>query len=50
MDEKYINKLIWQGVMVLIAYYIVSAFVDYIMVGIGGLIALRIFQDYQKRK
>lgn len=50
MDEQYLNKLVWQGILVVIAYYIVGAFVDYIVWGIVGLGALRIYQEYRKHK
>jgi hypothetical protein len=50
VNDKQINKLIGQGVMVLIAYYVVSAFVDYIELAIVSLVCFRLYQEHQRRR
>ena len=50
MDEKQINKAIGYAVVVIIGYYLVSAFLPVLMWGVIGLVAVRIYQENQKRK
>jgi hypothetical protein len=50
MHEKEINKLIWQGIVLLIAYYILGFLIDYLVWGVISMVVLRVYQEYQKRK
>ena len=50
MDNKQLNKLIGQGFMVLIAYFILSFVIDYIVWGVVAMVALQFYQQYYRRK
>lgn len=50
MHEREINKLIWQGIVLLIAYYILGFLIDYLVWGVIGMVVLRVYQEYQKHK
>ena len=50
MDEQRINKTIGYGVVIIIAYNIVSAFIPLLTWGVVALVILRVLQEYQKHK
>ena len=50
MDERSLDKTIGYGIAIIIGYYIVGIFIPMLTWGVAGLIAFRIYHEYQKRK
>jgi hypothetical protein len=50
MDEKQLHKIIGFLAVVIVAYHIVSIFVDYLVWILIGLVVWRVVQDYQRRR
>jgi hypothetical protein len=50
MDERKIQKIIGYLAVVIVAYHIVSFFVDYLVWVVIGLMAWRSVQEYHKSK
>ena len=50
MDERRINKTIGYGIVIIIAYNIVGAFIPLLTWGVVGLVCFRIWQEYHKHK
>jgi hypothetical protein len=50
MHEKEINKFISYGIGIIVAYYLVSAFIGYIILGVAGMIAWRLYLNHNKMK
>ena len=48
MDDKQITKLIFYAVTAIATFYILEALVPFLIWGIVGLIAWRVYQEYQK--
>jgi len=48
MHEKEINKFICYGVGIVVVYYIVSAFISYIILAVVGMVVWRLYQDRHK--
>lgn len=50
MDEKTFNKTIGYTIAIIIGYYIVGIFIPMLVWGVVGMVAFRIFHEYQKHK
>ncbi len=50
MDENQINKAIYYGIALIIVYNIIGVFMPILTWGVFGLIAYRIFLEYQKHR
>ncbi|MCX6896790.1 MAG: hypothetical protein NTZ16_15125 [Verrucomicrobia bacterium] len=50
MDENNFNKFIGYAIGIILAYYILGFFIQYLIYGVVGLVLFRIVQEYQKRK
>jgi hypothetical protein len=48
MHEKEVNKIIRYAVVVIIVYYIVQAFIPYIIVAVVGLVVWRVYSGTRK--
>jgi len=50
MDEKYVNKLIGYAVVAIVAYFVLQMIIPYLMYGVVGMVAWRIYLEKQKHK
>lgn len=50
MDENQLNKTIGYAVLAIVAYYVLQMIVPFLIYGVIGLVAWRIYQEYQKNK
>jgi hypothetical protein len=50
MDEKQINKAIGYAIVIIIGYNLIGAFIPMLTWGVIGLVAVRIYHEYQKHK
>lgn len=50
MDEKQIDKTIGYGIVIIIGYHLIGCFIPMLTWGVIGLIAFRVFGEYQKHK
>lgn len=50
MDEKQINKAIGYAIAIIVGYYLVGVFIPMLTWGVIGLVAVRVYQEYQKHK
>ena len=49
MYEKEIEKLIGAGVVVIVVYYIISAFINYVILAVVVMVAVRVYQELNRR-
>ena len=47
MDSKHINQLIGYAVLAILAYYVLQMIIPYLLYGVIGLLAWRVYQEYQ---
>jgi len=50
MDEKQLNKTIGYAIAIIIGYHIIGVFIPMLTWGVIGLVAFRIYYEYQKHK
>ena len=50
MDERYFNKFVAYAIGVIIAYYILTECIQFVVWGVVGLVIFRIFMEYERRK
>ena len=50
MDQRNIDKTIGYAIAIIIGYYIVGAFIPMLTWGVIGLVAIRIYQQYNQNK
>jgi len=50
MEEKYVEKLIGYALLAIIASWILQMVVPFLIWAVIGMVAWRIYSEYQKRK
>lgn len=50
MDDKQTNKLIGYAVVAIIAYYLLQMIVPFLIWGVMGMVAWRVYQEHNKFK
>jgi predicted negative regulator of RcsB-dependent stress response len=50
MDDKQTNKLIGYAVVAIIAYYLLQMIVPFLIWGVMGMVAWRIYQEHNKHR
>ena len=50
LDERSFNKFIGYSIGIILAYYVLGFFIQYLIYGVVGLVLFRIVQEYQKNK
>jgi len=50
MDDKQINTIIGYAVVAIVAYYVLSAIIPFLIAGVIGWVVLKAYAQYQRNK